>query len=113
MAMQEAHKDNQAALQALLAPSDGFIGRHIGPGDADIARMLEVLGFASLDAMADAAVPEAIRLGRPLALGQPRGEHETLVELRSIARKNKVMRSLIGMGMDFNRNESDTMNNFQ
>ena len=96
--MQEALKDNQAALQALLVPSDGFIGRHIGPDDEDIARMLEVLGFDSLEAMTDAAVPEAIRLGRPLAMGQPRGEHETLVELRSIARKNKVMRSLIGMG---------------
>ncbi len=96
--MQEALKDNQAALQALLAPSDGFIGRHIGPGDEDIAQMLNVLGFATLQAMTDAAVPEAIRLGRPLALGQPRGEHETLVELHAIARKNKVLRSLIGMG---------------
>ncbi|MGA2496987.1 MAG: aminomethyl-transferring glycine dehydrogenase [Tepidisphaeraceae bacterium] len=96
--MQDALKDNQAALQALLAPSDSFIGRHIGPGDDDIAQMLGVLGFGSLEVMTDAAVPEAIRLGRPLALGQPRGEHDTLVELRSIARKNKVIRSLIGMG---------------
>jgi hypothetical protein len=33
-----------------------------------------------------------------LELAPPRGEQETLEELRSIARKNKVLRSLIGMG---------------
>ncbi len=96
--MHDEQNDSQAALQALLAPSDGFVGRHIGPRDAEIEQMLQVLGFESLEAMADAAVPETIRLGRPLALGQARGEHETLAELRSISRKNRIMRSLIGLG---------------
>ena len=34
-----------------------FVERHIGLRDADIATMLERLGFDSLDALMDAAVP--------------------------------------------------------
>jgi glycine dehydrogenase len=48
--------------------------------------------------LADATVPEAIRLRRPLQLGPPRGEHELLAELKSIASRNEVVRSFIGMG---------------
>jgi len=34
-----------------------FAQRHIGPADADQTRMLEALGYASLDALTDAALP--------------------------------------------------------
>src|SRR5258706_611543 len=81
-----------------LAWVDGFVRRHIGPDEAQLEAMLAVVGAKSLDALADAAVPEAIRLRRPLALGAPRGEHELLEELRAIASQNRVMRSMIGMG---------------
>src|SRR5438552_3815716 len=39
--------------------------------------MLAALGYASLDELADAVVPAAIRLARPLSLGDrlPPGEH--------------------------------------
>jgi glycine dehydrogenase len=60
--------------------------------------MLAALGYASLDALTDATVPEGIRLGRPLALGEPLGEHELLEELKNLAADNQVLRSMIGMG---------------
>jgi glycine cleavage system pyridoxal-binding protein P len=43
--------------------------------------MLALLGYRSLGELADATVPPAIRLGRPLDLGEPLGEHELLEEL--------------------------------
>ena len=77
---------------------ESFVSRHIGVSEKDISAMLGVLGYPSLDALIDATVPAGIRLKKPLDLGKPRTESETLSELRSIAKKNKVMRSLIGMG---------------
>ena len=87
-----------SASASLLAPSDTFIHRHIGPTDSDIATMLRELGYPSLDAFSDTVVPASIRLQKPLNIGEQRGEFELLVELREIAKKNKVMRSCIGMG---------------
>ena len=51
-----------------------------------------------LDELADATVPEAIRLRRPLDLGEPLGEHDLLEELKTLADDNQVLRSFIGMG---------------
>ena len=45
-----------------------FVGRHIGPDEAEIAAMLEVVGAGSLDELIDRTVPAAIRTERPLAL---------------------------------------------
>src|SRR5215468_4052622 len=84
--------------ESILNPSDTFINRHIGPSEAEIAAMLAEIGCRSLDDLVDQTVPPAIRLKRPLALGPPRGEHELLEELRGIANRNKVHRSMIGMG---------------
>ena len=81
-----------------LGPADLFIPRHIGPSGDEVRAMLEFLGLSSLDELTDATVPEAIRLRRPLKLGPPRGEHELLAELKTIASRNEVVRSFIGMG---------------
>ena len=81
-----------------LGPTDTFVPRHIGPSEDEVREMLEFLGLASLDELTDATVPEAIRLRRPLQLGPPRGEHELLAELNTIASRNEVVRSFIGMG---------------
>jgi glycine dehydrogenase len=82
----------------LLTPSDTFVHRHIGPNAADVRTMLASLGYDSLDDLVDATVPAAIRMTAPLNLGEPRGEFELLAELKSMAAKNKVSRSMIGMG---------------
>ncbi len=75
-----------------------FIGRHIGPSPDESAAMLAALGYDSLDALSDAALPKVIHLDQPLALDAPKGEADTLAELAEIASQNKVATSLIGMG---------------
>ncbi|GAA1730168.1 aminomethyl-transferring glycine dehydrogenase [Microcella frigidaquae] len=76
-----------------------FSNRHIGiDGDAR-QLMLDALGYASLDALMDAAVPAAIRQTAPLrTLPVPATEAQALAELRAIAAENRVRTSLIGQG---------------
>jgi glycine dehydrogenase len=81
-----------------LAPLDTFERRHTGSAPADVAEMLRTVGYESVDALADAAVPAKIRLKRALRLPAALGEREALAELRMIAAKNKVYRSFIGLG---------------
>src|SRR5690606_18153193 len=73
-----------------LETRNEFIARHLGPRDADIQAMLETLGFASLDALIEAAVPAGIRLDKPLALPEGLGEAEALAELKAIAARNRL-----------------------
>jgi len=78
--------------------ADPFVRRHIGPRPAEAASMLKLLGYSDLEAMAEAAVPKAIRLAKPLKLPAAKNEFEALAELRRIASENKVFRSFIGVG---------------
>ena len=82
----------------LLEQHDAFVGRHIGPDTSEIAEMLAVIGAPSLDALIAQTVPASIRRERPLMLGAPRAEHEALATLRNIAAKNRIAKSLIGLG---------------
>ncbi len=82
----------------LLAWSDRFVRRHIGPDAAEVRHMSEACGFSDLDALIDTAVPAAIRLKTNLTLPAARSEHGLLGELKKIAAKNQVFRSFIGMG---------------
>ena len=75
-----------------------FADRHIGPDDRDRATMLKTLGVASLDDLIDAVVPASIRQDAPLALPEAASEVEVLDELRSIASRNVVRSSMIGLG---------------
>ena len=88
---------NTQSLSA-LEQRDEFIARHIGPSPDDIAAMLGTIGTPSLEALIDQTVPAAIRLPEPLALAEPRPEAEALAALKAIAGKNKLNKSLIGMG---------------
>ena len=60
--------------------------------------MLATLGYKSLDELTAATIPPAIRLKKPLALGEPLGEHELLEEMKNLAADNQVMRTFIGQG---------------
>nr|WP_245885806.1 aminomethyl-transferring glycine dehydrogenase [Xylanimonas oleitrophica] len=80
---------------------DLFADRHIGPGGStgrEVATMLAQLGYDSLDALVDAAVPAQIRTQRPLDLPAARTEPQVLAHLREIAAKNQVKRQMIGLG---------------
>ena len=77
---------------------NSFARRHIGPSEAEVAEMLNELGFEGLDSLINAAVPKNIRLDRQLTLPEAKSETEALAELRAISRKNKLARSFIGVG---------------
>ena len=81
-----------------LEQRDEFINRHLGPSPADIGAMLTAVGAISLDALIEQTVPAAIRLPAPLPLPAARPEAEALAALRAIAGKNKINKSMIGMG---------------
>jgi len=75
-----------------------FVSRHIGPRDNEIQFMLSELGYASLDDLTRAVVPENIADNSPMDLLAGISEEQALAELKSIASKNKVMRNFIGQG---------------
>jgi len=75
-----------------------FSSRHIGPGTRDTRAMLAALGLPSLDTLIAQAVPNSIRLDRPLALPAPASEAEALAELSAIMARNTVLKSFIGAG---------------
>lgn len=75
-----------------------FIGRHIGPGEADTKEMLRTLGVSSLDELIDQTVPKAIRSPKALDLGKPVNEAAYLRDLSETAALNKVYKTYIGQG---------------
>lgn len=74
-----------------------FADRHIGIDGAAEAVMLEAVGFDSLEALMDAAVPAGIR-SAGAAIGEAASETAALAELRALANRNTVRRSAIGLG---------------
>ena len=75
-----------------------FSRRHIGPSPEDQERMLALLGHASLDDLARAAVPSSILLGSDLDLPEALPEIDVLAELRELGHRNRVMTTMIGLG---------------
>src|ERR1043166_7162357 len=78
--------------------ADRFADRHIGPNEAETHAMLELLGYSSLDAMIDAAVPRRIRMGRSLRLPAGKSEYDALRGMRQMASRNERYQSYLGMG---------------
>ena len=63
-----------------------------------VARMLAAVGYDSLDALSSAAVPETIAWTDDLDLPAAGSEAEVAAELRELASRNTVARSMIGLG---------------
>lgn len=83
---------------AQLEQKQDFVRRHIGPGENEMADMLEFVGATSLDDLMQQTVPEGIRLPESLKVGESQTEADALAYLKSVASKNTVNRSFIGMG---------------
>lgn len=75
-----------------------FVDRHIGPDQDARATMLAALGFDSLDALMEAAVPGGIRTAAELALPEAATEEQTARELRTMAGQNNPLEPMIGLG---------------
>ncbi|MBV8665215.1 MAG: aminomethyl-transferring glycine dehydrogenase [Burkholderiaceae bacterium] len=87
----------RSALADLEQHTD-FVGRHIGPGDADQKAMLAELGYDGMAAFIKKVVPASILSSEALKVGSAMSEPEVLASLRKIAEKNQVFTSYIGMG---------------
>jgi glycine dehydrogenase len=82
-----------------LEQGSSFADRHIGPGDAELARILDAIGVGSLDELAERAVPASLREPRPVIdLPPPASEAQALAELRALAAANRSMVQMIGLG---------------
>jgi glycine dehydrogenase len=77
---------------------DNFIQRHNGPRDQEISKMVEKIGVSSLDELIDKTVPSSIRLEKPMNLQKGISEFEYSKKLRTIAAKNKLYKTYIGLG---------------
>ncbi|HEX7835497.1 MAG TPA: glycine dehydrogenase (aminomethyl-transferring), partial [Pseudolysinimonas sp.] len=77
-----------------------FADRHIGTDSVAHLAMLDAVGYDSLDALMDAAVPSSIRLDPTSASRIPTAasEREALAELRRLADRNRMGHSMIGLG---------------
>ncbi len=84
-----------------LSPFSPFVARHIGPRPQDVKEMLHALGLSSLEELVDKTLPASIRRGGKVSLpsaGAGLSETEVLAELQTIAGKNQIFRSYLGMG---------------
>jgi glycine dehydrogenase len=81
-----------------LDTAQPFADRHIGPGADQRATMLAALGFDSLDALMDAAVPGGIRAASELGLPPAATEAQAARELRAVAASNTPREPMIGLG---------------
>ena len=75
-----------------------FSHRHIGPNDHEINEMLSFLGYESIDELIHKTIPDNILLKDKLDIGDGLSEHEFLKTIKSVASKNKIVKSFIGMG---------------
>ena len=85
-------------IHQFLDTHSEFQTRHIGPRESDIHTMLNELGFQNLDEMASKVIPRNIRTQNGYKLGAGLSEFDLLKNLKSMMARNKVLRSMIGMG---------------
>lgn len=75
-----------------------YISRHIGPTRDETQEMLEAIGYGSLDALIDAAIPQGLRMDGALQLPEPLTEYEAQERLQQLAKKNTVLKAFYGQG---------------
>ncbi len=78
--------------------SEEFIGRHIGPNEADTKVMLDTIGVNSMEDLIARTVPQSIRMDHKLRIPEAISEAEYLTELKEISQKNQLCKNYIGQG---------------
>ena len=79
---------------------EAFLRRHIGVSHEDQLSMLNVLGITSMDDLLKQVIPASIdeSTESKLSLESSKDEMAALDELRMLAKKNTVLKSMIGQG---------------
>jgi len=75
-----------------------FAKRHIGIRDNDLPQLLQTLQCASLETLIDETIPHDIRRNTPIQAGNVMTESEALAHAQSLASKNQLFKSYIGLG---------------
>ena len=77
-----------------------FVDRHVGPNDYQIKSMLLDLGFSDMESFIKSVVPKNILIKGEIEKNLPIGisERDAIAEIKELAQKNQVFRSLIGNG---------------
>ncbi|MFI1771803.1 aminomethyl-transferring glycine dehydrogenase [Thalassobellus citreus] len=78
--------------------TNAFALRHIGPREEETNLMLKTIGVDTLDQLIYETVPDDIRLKNGLNLDAPMTEHEYLLHIHEVSKKNKVYKTYIGLG---------------
>ena len=81
-----------------LPGCEEFATRHIGIGPADERRMLDAVAAESRGSLIAEVVPPSIARTEPMQLPPPLSEAAALEELKSIAGRNRLLKSFIGQG---------------
>jgi Glycine cleavage system protein P (pyridoxal-binding), N-terminal domain len=75
-----------------------FIKRHIGTSISEQEKMLNVLGYKSLENLIENTVPKKIHFKDDLSIGESNSEYEALRKLKAVSKKNEIYSNFIGMG---------------
>ena len=75
-----------------------FASRHIGITENDLPKMLDIVGSDSLEQLITETIPDDIRLNKQLPLDKAMSEHEFLLHTNSLAKRNKIFKTYIGLG---------------
>lgn len=75
-----------------------FTSRHIGPTSSEKQQMMDTIGVSSMEELISQTVPSQIRLSNELKISKAMSENEFLMHMSTLAEKNKVFKSFIGLG---------------
>ena len=81
-----------------ITDSASYLARHTGPDASEEQVMLDALGYESLDALVDAALPADIRLAGDLPDRPALSETQAQARLRTYADRNTVLKAFYGQG---------------
>lgn len=88
-----------STLKELLAATDNFVPRHLGPSPADVAEMCKTIGVKDLTELMEKTIPASVRRGDTLVLpDSSMGESGALAMAKEILSKNIIAKNFIGMG---------------
>ena len=92
--------DNKPARRSYddLRDRRAFQTRHIGPTPTDVTEMLAAVGVADMDELIDRTVPHDVRQREPMKLPKLGPRQTDYDELREMARANRKVVSMLGMG---------------
>ena len=88
---------DDVSLEQLELKGD-FIRRHIGSNEEQISEICKYLDLSNVDDIIKSAVPDSILSKIPLSLTEAISERDVITNLRGIRERNKVYKSMIGMG---------------